>query len=137
MKKNNTQHLVVLLNGEFKIRQNLKPIGKLIRGRIASAKTSESVKQVFQGEIATRMKFDMLRSKILENLDKPDVLKQYEKEYKNLEKKEAGKKVSNFGSLKNINVRVIGYDENGQTIVEPAFQADEKLLIKIGYTIQE
>lgn len=134
--KNNT-FLVVLQEDQFKLRQNLQPIGKLIKGQIMSAQTIESARQTFQSEMADKMKFEMLQSKMLETIDKPYVNQQYQKEFDDLVRKTINKKPPNFGKLKRINVRIIGHDKNGQTIVEPAHKADENVLIRIGYKVQE
>lgn len=135
-KKNSNRPLVALHNGEFHLRQMLGPIGKLVKAQIASATTFESMKATFQDQLADKHRFEMLQQKGLETLNQPDVNQAYQKEMTELIKKVSNKRKPNFGSFKPITVRVIGYTKN-QTVVEPAFDADHKLLVKLGYAVKE
>lgn len=126
--------LIIIKDQNLYIQQILTPVGKVVNAQIASAQTSESVRDVFQDRKADEMRLQMLNQKIMETLsiDKQEENKRYLQEYRKLLKKLSTAKAPRFGKLKDVRVRVIKTDKYG-SYVEPIDKRNTNLIEKLGY----
>lgn len=122
---------IIYKDDMFKIQQYLTPVGKIVNGRIVSLKTLNTIKNYIEDDIENGRKFQMLSQKINETSESER--EQYIKEAVKLLKRKDNKKLKpkNY----DIKVRVIGYDDNNNTIVEPVDKRNKTLIIKLGYPI--
>lgn len=113
------------------------PVGKIISSTIPSAKTLSSIVSIIEEEQQDGQTFTMLRQRLMDTINEPEVNQRYSKELSKLMKK-AEKNVSTkmyLGKGKSVRFRITGHTDS-TTIVEPCDNRNHKLLVeKLGYDI--